>query len=82
MSKVSKNVFDKSLIQVSNVAKAVFDLSQRWYTFDAYQRYSHSAVKYCFYLYKDTFDSPVTCINCVVLLTRDKGVSKATSKVL
>ena len=77
-----KGSFDKPLTQVSNVWKAVFDLGQRSHTFDIYQRYSKSAFKYRFDLYKDTFDSPVTFIKCVVVLTWDKDVSKATSTPL
>ena len=57
----AKAVFANSLLRVSKVAKAVFDLSQiylyRESTFDAYQSYSKDAVK-C-YFDKVTFNSPV-----------------------
>ena len=34
------------------MAEAVFDLSQRWCTFDAYERYSKGAIKCCFDVFR------------------------------
>ena len=63
-------------------SKAIFDLSQMWYTCDLNQKWSQRFCQILLVRASRYLSSPLTCVEGMITLTQVKVVSKPMSKVL